>query len=199
VQQAGFEIQCSSKIFFVKCQSLKVHLHEIFNICFFSISKASSWSRDSYPRLFWKINLNSPRYSNLKLILRIIGRCGKTFFCQARPKNQLFLVGHWSSRTHTYFFWRSIPLKAAKKLIPFKIIWAHSPNMRNQSVHILWICGMNLFVYWDYAEIICMYMENTWNEVNLQTPFRCLYIENTWNESVCILRIRGMNLFIYWE
>jgi hypothetical protein len=40
---------------------------------------------------------------------------------------------------------------------------------------------MNLFVYWEYMEWIC------------------LYTENTQNESVRILRIRGMNLFVYWE
>jgi hypothetical protein len=63
---------------------LKVHLHEIFDINFFS-SKASSWSLDSYPRLFSYINSNLPRYSNSKVIPPIIRICRKTF-CQARAK-----------------------------------------------------------------------------------------------------------------
>ncbi len=81
----------------------------------------------------------------------------------------------------------------------FKIIWAHSPNTRNESVRILRIRGMNLFVYWEYTEWICTYSENTRNEVNIRTKSSCSCTENTRNESVCILRICGMNLCIYWE
>ncbi len=118
------------------------------------------------------------------------------------PNNWSFLVALRSTCAHTYIFLSSIPLKAVMKMIQFwtfKIIWAHSPNMRNESVHILRICGMNLFVYWEYVERICTYSENTQNEVNIQTKFCCSYTENTRNESVRILRIRGMNLFVYWE
>ncbi len=71
--------------FFVPIDQLKVHLHEIFDIHFFS-SKASFWSPDQDPKLFSNINSNSPRYSNLKVILRIIRIRGKTFFCHARAK-----------------------------------------------------------------------------------------------------------------
>ncbi len=81
----------------------------------------------------------------------------------------------------------------------FKINWVHSLNTRNESVCILRICGMNLFVYWEYTERICTYSENTRNEVNIQTKFWCSFTENTRNESVRILRIWGMNLFVYWE
>jgi hypothetical protein len=81
----------------------------------------------------------------------------------------------------------------------FKIIWAHSPNTRNESVRRLRICGMNLFVYWEYVEWICTYSENTRNDVNIRTKSSCSYTENTRNESVRILRIRGMKLFVYWE
>jgi hypothetical protein len=42
---------------------LKVHLHEIFDFCFFS-SKAPTWSPDSYPKFVSNIKSNSPRYSN---------------------------------------------------------------------------------------------------------------------------------------
>ncbi len=58
---------------------------------------------------------------------------------------------------------------------------------------------MNLYVYWEYAEWICLYTENTRNEVNIRTKSSCSYNENTRNESVRILRIRGMNLYVYWE
>ncbi len=94
------------------------------------------------------------------------------------------------------------PLKAVMKMIQFqtfKYIWAHSPNTRNESVRILRIRGMNLFVYWEYAERICTYSENTRNELNIRSKFCCSYTENTRKESVRILRIRGMNLFVYWE
>ncbi len=64
---------------------LKVHLHEIFDIRFFS-SKASFWSPDQDPKLFSNINSNSPRYSNLKVIPRIIRIRGRKFFCHARAK-----------------------------------------------------------------------------------------------------------------
>ncbi len=126
--------------------------------------------------------------------------------------NWLFFVGLRSSCIHT-FFRSSIPLKAVKKIIKskiFKIIWAHSPNTRKESVHTLRIRGMNLFVYRDDAERICTYTENMRNQVNLRTEFRCLYTENTWNwiclytentrnESVRILRIHGMDMYTYWE
>jgi hypothetical protein len=56
-----------------------------------------------------------------------------------------------------YCFLKFVPLKAMKKIIPFwtfKIIWVHSPKMRNEpvktytenaldgSVHIQRLCGM---------------------------------------------------------
>jgi hypothetical protein len=79
----------------------------------------------------------------------------------------------------------------------FKIILVHSPNMRNESVRILIIRGMNLFIYSEYAERICMYMENTRNEVNLLTKFHCSYNEKKQNKSVLILRICGTDLHVY--
>ncbi len=66
--------------------------------------------------------------------------------------------------------------------------------MRNESVSILRIRGMNLFLYGEYAKRIC---SSTENEINLRTKFHCSYIENTRNESLFILRISRMNLFIY--
>jgi hypothetical protein len=65
--------------------TLKVHVHEIFDIRFFS-SKASFWSPDQDPKLFSNINSNSPRYSTSKVNPRIIRIRGKTFFCHARAK-----------------------------------------------------------------------------------------------------------------
>jgi hypothetical protein len=64
---------------------LKVHLHKIFDLRFFS-SKASSWSPDQNPKLFSNINSKSPRYSNSKVIPRIIRIRGKKLFCRVRPK-----------------------------------------------------------------------------------------------------------------
>jgi hypothetical protein len=43
--------------------TLKVHLHEIFDFCFFS-SKTPTWSPDSYPKFVSNLKSNSPRYSN---------------------------------------------------------------------------------------------------------------------------------------
>ncbi len=42
---------------------LKVHLHEIFDFCFFP-SKAPTWSPDLYPKFVSIIKSNPPRYSN---------------------------------------------------------------------------------------------------------------------------------------
>ncbi len=44
-------------------QPLKVHLHKIFDFCFFS-SKALTRSPDSYPKFVSNVKSNSPRYSN---------------------------------------------------------------------------------------------------------------------------------------
>jgi hypothetical protein len=46
----------------VSCLCLKVHLHEIFDLWFFS-SKEPTWSPDSYPKFVSNIMSNSPRYS----------------------------------------------------------------------------------------------------------------------------------------
>ncbi len=47
----------------------------------------------------------------------------------------------------------------------FKTIWAHLSFMRNESVLILKICGMHMFVYWEYAKQICLCIyQTTWNE-----------------------------------
>jgi hypothetical protein len=118
---------------------------------------------------------------------------------KCRNNNCFFAIFRTLSGHTSYFFFRysNIPLKAVRKIIQFrtfKIIWAHSPNTWNESVHILIIRRMNLFVY---RERICTYTENTQNEINLRTKFRCSYSDNTRNESVRILRICGMNMFIY--
>jgi hypothetical protein len=56
-----------------------------FQHSFFS-SKASSWSPDSYLRLFSNIDSNSPRHSNSKVILHIIRINRNKFFAQAGAK-----------------------------------------------------------------------------------------------------------------
>jgi hypothetical protein len=135
------------------------------------------------PRLFSNINLNLPRYSILKIIARIIRIPGKKFFCQARAKhNRLFLVGLWSNCTHTYFFWSSIPLKAVKKIIIFRISKLFG--------FILWICEMNLYIHWEYAEWICSCIENTQKE-SVNIP-KIQYAE--WYKSS-----NAISLFVYWE
>ncbi len=50
---------------------LKVHLHEIFVIWFFS-SKEPIWSLDSYSKFLLNIDSYSPSYSTFKVIPRII-------------------------------------------------------------------------------------------------------------------------------
>ncbi len=54
-------------LFYVKFENfalqLKVHLHEIFYFCFFSL-KAPTWSPDSYLKFVSNIKSNLPRYSN---------------------------------------------------------------------------------------------------------------------------------------
>ncbi len=80
--------------------SLKVHLHEIFDIRFFS-SKASSWSPDQDPKLFSNTNSKSPRYSNSKVIPRIIRIRGNKLFCRARAK-KLIIPFRSSVQLHTY-------------------------------------------------------------------------------------------------
>jgi hypothetical protein len=126
------------------------------------------------------------------------GRAGKVAdfpTCISGGSHITYLAGQDVRRS-----WPGIRLKAVMKIIKFqkfKIIWAHSPNTRNESVRILRIRGMNLFLYWEYAERICTYSENTRNEVNIQTKFCCSYTENMRNESVHILRIREMNLFVH--
>ncbi len=54
-----------------------------------------------------------------------------------------------------------------------KFHWSFTENTRNESVLILKICGMNLFVYWEYAERICTYctMRIRYHHVHSHWPF----------------------------
>ncbi len=153
--------------------SLKVHLHEIFDIRFFS-SKASSWAPDQALNCF-RIWIQIRRDIRIWRSFRILSEYAeRNYYVMLRLNNRSFLVALRSNCTHTYFFWSIIPLKAVMKMIQFrtfKIIWAH----------------------FRYAEWIYMYSENTRNELNIRTKFCCSYTENTRNESVRILRIRGMH------
>jgi hypothetical protein len=64
---------------------LKGTLARDFRPSFFSI-KSKLLAHDQAPKLILNINLNSPRYSNLKAIPRIIRIRGKKLFCHARAK-----------------------------------------------------------------------------------------------------------------
>jgi hypothetical protein len=78
-------------------------LHLDFATSGFLSSKAHSLTLDSYPRLFsnikfeladiFKFEGHSVYYQNMQ----------KDFFVELEPNNELFLVGLWSSCTHTYF------------------------------------------------------------------------------------------------
>jgi hypothetical protein len=72
-------------------------LAQNFRHSFFS-SKSSSWSPDQNPKLYSNIN---SRYSNLKVIPRIIRICEKKFVVMLGLNNRLFLVDLWSICTHT--------------------------------------------------------------------------------------------------
>ncbi len=64
----------------------------------------------------------------------------RNLFVKLEQNIQLFLVGLGSSCTHTYSFSKKCPLKAVKKIIPFRIfeiIWVHSPNRQNESVDLM--------------------------------------------------------------
>ncbi len=112
----------------------------------------------------------------------------KKFFVKQEPSNRLFLVGLWNSCTHKYIlFLEVVSLRSCEEnnsILNIKVIWAHSPNMLNESVHILRICGMNLYVYKEYG-----------NKVNLQMEFCYAYLLNMRNESVHILKIEYLSEF----
>jgi hypothetical protein len=117
--------------------------------------------------------------------------CRKTFFFKLEPNNWLFLVGLCPVAYLQTVFWSSVPF------------W------RKLLGHILWMPGMNLYIYWEYAEWICLYTQNTWNEaVSIQRICEIRYIFDR-NFAMHIHWICGMNLlytdntrtdlFVYWE
>ncbi len=53
----------------------------------------NTWSPDSVPELFSNINLNSPRYSTLKLFPHYVRICGNQYFCQARAIK--YIIPDW--------------------------------------------------------------------------------------------------------
>ncbi len=62
------------------------------------------------------------------------------------------------------------------------------PNTWNEYVYLLRPRGMNLYLYWEYAEWISTYSENIQNETNLRTDL-----------AVRVRRTHKMNLSVYWE
>jgi hypothetical protein len=82
---------------------LKLHLHEIFELCFFP-EKQPPGSADSDPRTFSNINSNSTRYLNLKIIPREIILTIIIFVVKLEWINNLFLVSLRSRCTYTYWF-----------------------------------------------------------------------------------------------
>ncbi len=81
-----------------------------FRLPFFLSSKACFCTPDSYPRLFWNTNSNSPRYLNLNVIPHIIW---------IREYQKLFLFGYRSIVHPQDIFWSIVPLKTVKKKVPF--------------------------------------------------------------------------------
>jgi hypothetical protein len=79
--------------------TLKVHtLAWDFRLLFSFIKSTVSYC-NSHPRSFSHINLNLPRYSNLKIILCIIRIRGKNFLGKLGQKNWLLIFGLRSSCT----------------------------------------------------------------------------------------------------
>ncbi len=65
-------------------QNLNEHLNEIFDIRFFHPKQAPGPLIPAL--LFSNITSNSPRYSNLKVILILSEYAVRRFFCQARAR-----------------------------------------------------------------------------------------------------------------
>jgi hypothetical protein len=90
-------------------------------------------------------------------------------------------IAHIYSIFEVTFSWK---LEESDSFWIFKFFLAQSPNTWNESVHIIKMRRMNLFIY---EEWIWRYTENTRNEINLQTDISCAYLLNMWKESAHIL------------
>jgi hypothetical protein len=77
-------------------------------------------------------------------------------------------------------------------------------NTWNETVRILRILGMKLYVYWEYLEWNCTSTENTWYETDkcrISNIVYCqyLFLSIRGNGAVCILITCRMKLTAYWE
>jgi hypothetical protein len=93
---------------------LKVHLHEIFDLSFFS-SIDPIWDPVSGSKKFSNLNVNSPRYSNSKGIRRSIRIRGKKFFFMLGHYKKLFLFGFRSKSSPSLHFLKYCPFKSCEE------------------------------------------------------------------------------------
>ncbi len=94
-----------------KTIALKVNLHEIFNLWFFSHRNLVP---DSDPKFFSNINSNSQRYSNLKAVLHII---------RIRRANVLVMLDQYKKWLLLNFRYKSLPSIHLLKNCPFIKLW----------------------------------------------------------------------------
>ncbi len=133
-------------------------MHEIFDFCSFS-TQMTPWSAGSSSRLFSNI-IQIRGDTQIRRLVRVLSEYIEGIFFKIEQNTQLFLVSpSLVAQLQTIFE------VAVKKIIifrVFKIIWAHLPNMRNESVHtentrkesvhVLRILRVNLYVRGIYAE-----------------------------------------------
>jgi hypothetical protein len=117
---------------------LKGTLARDFCLLFFS-SKTPTWSTDSYPKFFWNIKSNSPRYSNYSSLC-VDSVNAELFFCFKLCKNCLhFLIDIGPHlNISSLIFLNPIPLKAPELVMYACFGLIHLPyteSTRSQTLH----------------------------------------------------------------
>jgi hypothetical protein len=114
------------------------------------------------------INSDLPRYSNSKVIPRIIRIRGRKFFCHARVISKTVLVGYRSNSSLSIQFLKYYPFKSCEEK-------SSIPNIQ------IFLTTVTENAEWNLTFAEC---NVNWN---------LAYTDNTWNEIECILIIHGIS------
>ncbi len=108
--------------------------------------------------------------------------------------NYYFFPCLCSVHIHTYCFSKICPFKSCWRKQFILNITVYLLNMKNESLHIHGIRKMKLCPFAQYVEWKCALLQNTWNNIDLQTDLNCAYLQNIDNETVWICWIRRTKL-----
>ncbi len=89
-----------------------------------------------------------------------------------------FLVCVVYTYIHTVF-WSNVPLKAVEENNFILNITLYLLDMENESLQIHGIRKMKQCAFKQYAEWKCALLQNTWNNIYLQTDLNCAHLRNT--------------------